>query len=549
MRHPLKTLRRLYDEESHVVMTEKGSPPRVIFSGEDFLLEDLPVGTRVIFAKPPMAPVPNLKAAIRWAINHPEEMDPLHALLRPGMKVTVALDDISLPLPPMRTPDVRQSVCEIVLGLLADSGVDDVHLIVATGLHRRMTEGEMRRMVGDEIFDAYHPDRFYNHDAEDPDGIVVLETTPHGDLVALNRRAAESDLVVYVNLNLVPMDGGHKSLATGLGTYESLRPHHNARTIRESESYMEPSRSMLHTHMQRIGRVIDKHLKVFHIETAINNRMFDGPVAFLGKKEEDYTEFDRLKFQGMKFALSKMPRAAKRKLFMEIPAGYETIGVHAGATEPTHDKTLDLCWKQYSVPVDGPSDIVIFGVPYISPYNVNSILNPLLVQVMGLGYLFNLNRGVPLVKKGGVIILCHPCNDEFDPEHHPSYIEFFHRLLPETRDAQVLGDKYEREFAENPSYTHLYRKGHAYHGAHPFYMWYWGENGRQWVGKTIAVGTENNHVPEILGWERADTLSEAIDQARTFMGRGATISFAHIPPILQTDVRPPGRKKALGPGA
>ena len=87
-----------------------------------------------------------------------------------------------------------------------------------------------------------------------------------------------------------------------------------------------------------------------------------------------------------------------------------------------------MSWKQYSVPVQGQSDIVIFGMPYVSPYNVNSILNPLLVQVMALGYLFNLNRGVPLVKKGGVIIITHPCYDEFDPDHHAPYIEFFNRL-------------------------------------------------------------------------------------------------------------------------
>ena len=69
---------------------------------------------------------------------------------------------------------------------------------------------------------------------------------------------------------------------------------------------------------------------------------------------------------------------------------------------------------------------------------MNSILNPLLVQVMALGYLYNLYRGAPLVKKGGVMILTHPCYDEFDHEHHPSYIEFFNRLLPETRDAMKL---------------------------------------------------------------------------------------------------------------
>src|SRR5688500_8032491 len=345
---PLKTLKKLYDEESHIVITEKGSPPRVIFSGEDFLLEDLPIGTRVIFPKPPIEPVPNVKAAIRWALNHPEGMEPLHALLRPGMKVSIAIDDISLPLPPMRTPYVRQTILEIVLELLADSGVDDVHLIIANALHRRMTEAEMRRMVGGKIFDAYYPDRYYNHDAEDPDGILELERTAHGEVVAINRRAAESDLLIYVNINLVPMDGGHKSVGTGLANYASLRAHHNCRTIRESDSYMEPARSQLHRSTERIGRVIDKNLKVFHIETAINNRMFDGPTEFLGKKEEDYIEFDRLKLKGMQMALSKLPRAAKRKLLFSVPAAYEVIGVHAGSTEPCHEKILEHCWKQYS---------------------------------------------------------------------------------------------------------------------------------------------------------------------------------------------------------
>ena len=534
---PLKTLKRLYDEESHVVITEKGSPPRVLFSGEDFLLEDLPVGTRVIFPRPPLEGVPNLKAAIRYALNHPEQMDPLHALLRPGMKVTIALDDISLPLPIMKTPDVRQTILEIVLELCSDSGVDDIHLIVANALHRRMTDPEMKRMVGASIFEAFHPDRYYNHDAEDPDGMVELERTSQNEVVAINRRAAESDLLIYVNINLVPMDGGHKSVGTGLANYASLRAHHNPKTIRESESYMEPAKSQLHRSTERIGRVIDKTLKVFHIETALNNRMFEGQTAFLGKKEEDYTEFDRLKFQGMKYALSKMPRAAKRKLFMQVPAPYDCIGVNAGATEPAHEKTLELCWKQYSVPVEGQSDIVIFPIPYVSPYNVNSILNPVLVQVMALGYFFNLNRGVPLVKKGGVIILTHPCYDEFDPVHHPSYIEFFNRLLPETRDAVKLEHKYEEEFATNPSYVHLYRKGNAYHGVHPFYMWYWGENGRQHVNKVIVAGGENNHVPAMMGWERSDTLTEAIDTARGFMGRNASITLVKTAPIVQTDVR------------
>ena len=77
------------------------------------------------------------------------------------------------------------------------------------------------------------------------------------------------------------------------------------------------------------------------------------------------------------------------------------------------------------------------------------------------------------------MIICHPLRDEFHPEHHPSYIEFFHRCLAETTDAVELAKQFEREFAHNPTYTHMYRYGHAYHGVHPFYMWYWGEPARQ----------------------------------------------------------------------
>src|SRR5260370_21290379 len=117
----LKALRKLYEEESHMAITEKGSRPMVIFSGEDFLLEDLPIGTRVIYPRPPLEGVPNLKAAIRWAINHPESSEPLHAQLKPGMKVTVALDDIKLPLPPIRTPYCLQTALRVVIAMLVYS--------------------------------------------------------------------------------------------------------------------------------------------------------------------------------------------------------------------------------------------------------------------------------------------------------------------------------------------------------------------------------------------------------------------------------------------
>jgi lactate racemase len=72
--------------------------------------------------------------------------------------------------------------------------------------------------------------------------------------------------------------------------------------------------------------------------------------------------------------------------------------------------------------------------------------------------------------------------------------------------------------------------------AHPFYMWYWGEHGRQWCGRVIAAGATNSRVPEILGWERAEDLSEAIAMAKSQAPGKPDITLLHHPPIFMSDV-------------
>jgi len=234
-----------------------------------------------------------------------------------------------------------------------------------------------------------------------------------------------------------------------------------------------------------------------------------------------------------------------------VPSPYGVTGVFAGETEAVHAQTLARCNDQYIVPVEGQADILIAGIPYISPYNVHSFLNPLLVQVMAQGYLFNCYRNAPLVKKGGTMIITHPCSDRFDREHHAPYVEFFHNLLPETRDAAVLHEKYEAKFAANPAYIQMYRTGNAYHPAHPFFMWYWGEAGRQWLGRVIVVGADNAYAPKLLGWETATSMNEALEMAKgTAPHASPEITLLHMPPILMADVQgvaaAPAESKADG---
>ena len=85
----------------------------------------------------------------------------------------------------MRTPDVRQTILEIVLELLADSRRrrrPHHHRQRAAPAHDR--GGDEAHGRATKIFDAYYPDRYYNHDAEDPDGMVELGSAPtHGEVV------------------------------------------------------------------------------------------------------------------------------------------------------------------------------------------------------------------------------------------------------------------------------------------------------------------------------------------------------------------------------
>ncbi|HEX4660722.1 MAG TPA: lactate racemase domain-containing protein, partial [Streptosporangiaceae bacterium] len=285
-----------------VLEVDERTPPLLIHEGEGFRLEPLPLGTRVIYPPDSLPGIRQLDAAIQRALLSPAGIEPLPELLRPGMRLTIVFDDISLPLPPMRTPDVRQRVIEQVLELAAAAGVDDVELIAANSLHRRMTPAELRRTVGERVFRAFFPDHLRNHDAEDRRNLVHLGKTPSGEDVEINRRAAESDLVVYVNITLTAMSGGPKSVSVGLASYRSLRHHHNVHTLRHSRSFNDPPHSAMHHSYDRMASLIDSHMKVFQIEATLNNDVFPSATRFLNKREWEWNVGDQASYLAVRRA-------------------------------------------------------------------------------------------------------------------------------------------------------------------------------------------------------------------------------------------------------
>ena len=209
--------------------------------------------------------------------------------------------------------------------------------------------------------------------------------------------------------------------------------------------------------------------------------------------------------------LDRMPARLRRRTFQKMEADYGLTSVQAGEVEAVHKKTLESVHRQQLVEVNGQSDVLILGLPYIGPYNVNSVMNPILAMCLGLGYFFNMYRGQPLVRPGGALIIHHPVPYEFSQLHHPSYVDFFEEVLVESTDPATIEAKFEKAYATDPWYRHLYRTSHAYHGVHPFYMWYWGAHALDHIGDSrnvVWVGADRKAV-ERMGFRAASTMADA----------------------------------------
>ena len=230
------------------------------------------------------------------------------------------------------------------------------------------------------------------------------------------------------------------------------------------------------------------------------------------------------------------PPRVRREFFRRIEAPYKVTGINAGEVEAVHERTLENLHRQQLVEVQGQSDVLIMGMPYLGPYNVNSILNPILVHCLGLGYLFNMYRNKPLVKQGGVIDPVPPGAVGVPPDPPPE----LHRLLrggprrdhrPEDDRVEVRGAVRDRPVVHAPVPDE-----HAYHGVHPFYMWYWGAHGRDHAGDVIFVGGDPKSVAR-LGYRRADSMRDALEMAKDTVGARPSITYFHAPPVMIADVR------------
>jgi nickel-dependent lactate racemase len=196
--------------------------------GKQPLEMTLPDGWRVRQIAEP-APYPALddpEAACREALARPIGLPPLVELARGKRKVALIVDDLSRPTPVAR-------FIQPVMDALREAGVPDeaVTIITGLGVHRSMTEDEVRRKAGPAALGRY---RWVNHNFELGDHLEHLGVTRRGTKVYLNKEVTQADLVLSLGCVephiIASFGGGAKGLVPGVAGKVTVAGTHRINT-------------------------------------------------------------------------------------------------------------------------------------------------------------------------------------------------------------------------------------------------------------------------------------------------------------------------------
>lgn len=156
---------------------------------------------------------------VRRALENPIGTKKLSDIVRPGEKIVIITSDVTRPMP-------SWIVLPCVLDELARAGVKDKDVTVVFGLgsHRKQTEEEQRRLVGDAVFD-----RVRCMDS-DPDDVIHMGVCQNGTPVDIFRIVADADRRILLgNVEyhyFAGYSGGMKAIMPGVSSRAAIEANH-----------------------------------------------------------------------------------------------------------------------------------------------------------------------------------------------------------------------------------------------------------------------------------------------------------------------------------
>jgi len=192
--------------------------------GKETLAFEIPSEWHIVGRLEPSASLPTIdvSAEVRKALTGPIMAPALRTMVKPGMSITIVIDDLSRPTPISKIlPEVLNELTT------AGASLSQVTVIPALGVHRPMTEEEVRTRMGTDVSAEIHLE---SHDCDNPEKLKNIGTTSRGTQVLVNKTAAESDLIISIGCIephiIASFGGGYKNLIPGIASRATIAHNH-----------------------------------------------------------------------------------------------------------------------------------------------------------------------------------------------------------------------------------------------------------------------------------------------------------------------------------
>lgn len=499
-----------------VLEVDDKTPALLTASGNRLSLGRLGVGTKVVYSADASVSADPVQL-IDAALDAPRDVEALATRLKPSTRLTIVVLDGERPRPRMRF-DVRRSIVERVLELAARADVEDVEIVAASGLNKRWSAVDMTRVLGDRVATSFLPDdRLRAHDVTSDDLVAIGEVDGHA--VRVNRRVAESDLVVSVGAQFGP--GAPCAFTTSVVDIDTLR---RLGAPGSDESFGKA-----------VAELVGSACEVFGVRAVLGQPRFSGMLGFLSKREWEWKLGDQLSFAATRQLVEALPKPGSQALYATPNADYMVLDVVAGSLSHSTAEAADVWRAANIVSIDGQADVVATPVWGGSFDDGDPVGSPINAAHQALVRRVGCHTGTPYAKQGGVLLAFHPLRPRFSNRRQSAAADFFAKVLPETIVPEEMADAEERA-CNDQWYIDLYRKQFGDHPLRTFQTWYQVAEATKAYSDVIWVGG-NRRGADLFGHRAASTIADALEIASNTVGRSPAITFLHGPGLPLGDVR------------
>ena len=443
--------------------------------GNGLMSAELPDNTEIFIPgttvkDPPCIPEEKLVEATRESVRNPMGMDPLSKLAHKGSTVVFVIPDIVKG--GCQPTSHRKIAIQVILEELYAAGVEkkDILLLFSNGLHPRTTVPEMKKILGEKLFNEFYwTHQITSHDSEDYEHLVDLGCTERGDRVLMNKYVFDCDIPILIGHTqgnpYGGYSGGYKHCSTGITHWRSIATHHVPDVMHRKDFTPVSSHSLMRSKFDEIG---------MHMEKKMGHPFFCCDAV-----------------------LDTWSRQ------IEINSGW------AREMQPVSWKTADK--RTYVHWAEEKYDIMIFGMPQDFHYGNGMGTNPIqMMQALSAQVI----RHKRVMKDKCVIICSSICNGYFHDERWPYLREQYEMFQHDYMNTLADMNRYGEYFATNEEYIRKYRFCNAFHPFHGFSMMSCGHIAEMNTSAIYIVGAQEPGIARSMGLKTRATFEEALEDAK-----------------------------------